>query len=304
MLRQTTVHEENPIVSVGPQRFFKDLQALATRWGIKAFTDGHRCAYRKRMRSFFIEPDEINNTVAAIGGSDARHIRKVLRLRPGARVRVTDGRGQTADARIQAVESERVLVEILAPLTSIATGTPELTVAQAMLKDRKMDGLIRALTELGITAWIPFVSARSVAQPDHRRLQGRQARWARIAREAVKQCGRRRQPQIQIAGGLADIIAAAEGFNRRIMFWEDAGGLPGRPQGESDPPGGANTILIIGPEGGFTAEEADAARRAGFQLSSLGPRILRSETATLAAVTLVQYLYGDWRSGNFNGDGR
>ena len=256
------------------------------------------------MRSFFVEPDEIHHSVAVIGGPDARHIRKVLRLRPGARVRVTDGRGQTADACIQTVEKERVLVEILGDLTSSTAGGSELTVAQAMLKDRKMDGLIRALTELGITAWMPFVSARSVAQPDHRRLQGRQARWARIAREAVKQCGRRRQPQIQIAGGLADIIAAAESFDRRIMFWEDAADLPVRPQGESSPTGGANTFLIIGPEGGFTAEEAEAARRAGFQLASLGPRILRAETATLAAVTLVQYLYGDWRPGSHDGDGR
>ena len=277
---------------------------IAARWGIKAFTDGHRYAYRNQMRSFFVEPDEIHKPVAAIGGSDARHIRKVLRLRPGARVRVTDGRGRTADACIQAVENERVLVEILAPLTPSATGAPELTVAQSMLKDRKMDGLIRALTELGITAWMPFVSARSVAQPDHRRLQGRQARWARIAREAVKQCGRRRQPRIQIAGGLADILTASEGYDRRIMFWEDAGDLPGRPRGDSGPASGASTILIIGPEGGFTAEEAETARLAGFQLSALGPRILRAETATLAAVTLVQYLYGDWRPANPDGGGR
>ncbi len=250
------------------------------------------------MRSFFIEPDEIHKPVAAIGGADARHICKVLRLRPGARVRVTDGRGQTADACIQAIEGGRVLVEILAPSPTPAPDAPEIAVAQAMLKDRKMDGLIRSLTELGITTWIPFVSARSVAQPDPRRLQGRQARWARIAREAVKQSGRRRPPHIRTAGGLADILDTAEGFDRKIMFWEEAAGQPIGPPGDKCPPGQGSIMVIIGPEGGFTLEEAEAARQAGFQLSSLGPRILRAETAALAAVTLVQYLFGDWRVGH------
>ncbi len=268
---------------------------------IKAFTDNIRCAYRIRMRTFFIEPDEIRKAVAAIGGSDANHIRRVLRLRPGAQLRVTDGRGQTAAARIQTIENDRVLVEILTPITTRATYDRELAVAQAMLKDRKMDGVIRALTELGITTWIPFVSARSVAQPDHRRLEGRQARWTRIAREAVKQCGRQRPPQILMARDLTEVVHSAESYDHKIMFWEEAGALPSRPQGEADPTGQDRVLLIIGPEGGFTADEADTARRAGIQLFSLGPRILRAETAALAAVTLAQYLFGDWRPGHNEG---
>ena len=300
------VPKENPIVSarlrelpVAPDRVLTpskrtwiDMPLPGT---IKAFTDIGRCAYRKRMRSFYVEPDEIHKPVAVIGGSDARHIRKVLRLRPGTRVRVTDGRGQAADACIQAFEGDRVLVEILAPSVTTAPGALEIVVAQAMLKDRKMDGLIRSLTELGITTWIPFFSARSVALPAPKRLQGRQARWARIAREAVKQSGRRRQPHIRTAGALTDIIASAKDFDRKIMFWEEARGLPSEPPDDKHPSGQGRIIVLIGPEGGFTTAEADAARRDGFQLASLGPRILRAETAALAAVTLVQYLYGDWR---------
>jgi 16S rRNA (uracil1498-N3)-methyltransferase len=247
------------------------------------------------MRSFFVEPGEIRKPVATIGGTDARHIRKVLRLQPGARVRLTDGRGQLADARIKAVERDRVRVEILTPLTSRSSGDQEMAVGQAMLKDRKMDGVIRALTELGMTTWMPFVSTRSVAQPNPQRLLARRERWSRIAREAVKQCGRRRQPQIRIVAGLADIVQAAAGFDHKIMFWEQAGVRPLSPQGAKSPAGHGNIILVIGPEGGFTVEEAETARRAGFRLCSLGPRILRAETAAVAAVTLAQYLFGDWQ---------
>jgi 16S rRNA (uracil1498-N3)-methyltransferase len=247
------------------------------------------------MRSFFVDPDAFLMAEATISGTDARHICRVLRLQPGAKVRITDGQGQMADARIKALAHDRVQLEILSRFASRSTRAREMTVAQAMLKNRKMDGVVRALTELGITTWIPFVSARSVAQPNSRRLLTRQDRWARIAREAVKQCGRRHQPRIHIAEGLADILLASDGYHHKVMFWEDAGALPLKPtEGKSSEDPGS-VILIIGPEGGFTAEEAEAAHHAGFQLCSLGPRILRAETAALAAVTLAQYLFGDWQ---------
>ena len=247
------------------------------------------------MRSFFVEPDEIRKPLARIGGRDARHIRKVLRLKPGARLRVTDGRGQFGEACIHRIDRDHVVVEILERFAlPPPAASRELVVAQALLKDRKMDGLIRTLTELGMTTWMPFGSARSVPQPDHRRLQARQERWHRIAREAVKQCKRRRLPEIRPVDGLADIIQAAEDFEHRIMFWEAADVLPAKPHDHLAATDPGRVILLIGPEGGFTDQEAETAHQAGFQLSSLGPRILRAETATLAAVSLVQYLWGDW----------
>ena len=247
------------------------------------------------MRSFFVEPDEIRKPLARIGEKDARHIRKVLRLKPGARLRVTDGQGQFGEARVHRVERDHVVVEILERFTlQPAAVSRALVVAQALLKERKMDGLIRALTELGITAWMPFGSARSVPQPDHSRLQARQERWRRIAREAVKQCGRRRLPEIRPVDGLADVIQAAEDFEHKIMFWEAAEVLPAKPHDDAATSSPGRIILVVGPEGGFTAREAETAQRAGFQLASLGPRILRAETATLAAVSLVQYIFGDW----------
>jgi 16S rRNA (uracil1498-N3)-methyltransferase len=99
-----------------------------------------------------------------------------------------------------------------------------------------------------------------------------------------------------MAAGLADIIDAADGYDHKIMFWEAANALPREHREGRLTAGRGRVFLIIGPEGGFTAEEAETARRTGFQLSSLGPRILRAETAALAAVTLAQYLFGDWRS--------
>lgn len=250
------------------------------------------------MRSFFVEPDEIRKPLATISGTDARHIRKVLRLQPGTTVRLTDGEGRVAEARIQTVERDCVRVTIRSAAKPPSATLREMVVAQAMLKDRKMDALVRALTELGMTTWIPFKAARSVALPDERRLQARCERWARITREAVKQCGRRRPPQIEMVAGFADILDRSAGFDHRIMFWEEALSVPVITPGDPTPPGGGRIFLVIGPEGGFSAEEAERARGAGFQLASLGPRILRAETAALAAVTLAQYLYGDWQSGS------
>jgi len=157
-----------------------------------------------------------------------------------------------------------------------------------------MDLLLRQLTELGMTRWLPFISERSVPQPDARRQASRAARWARIAREAVKQCRRGRIPELSPVGRLEDVLRESAGFDTRIMFWEGAR-HPLPVTVDSDSGGARQVLLIVGPEGGFADEEAAAAEQAGFQLATLGPRILRAETATVAASTLVQHLYGDLR---------
>jgi 16S rRNA (uracil1498-N3)-methyltransferase len=168
-------------------------------------------------------------------------------------------------------------------------------VAQALLKDQKMDFLLRQLTELGITRWLPFISERSVPQPDERRQASRAARWARIAREAVKQCRRGRIPELSPVGRFDDVLREAAHFDTRILFWEGAcHALP--MLADSDPGGPRRILVIVGPEGGFSDEEAVSAEQAGVRLATLGPRILRAETATIAACTLAQHLYGDLRT--------
>jgi 16S rRNA (uracil1498-N3)-methyltransferase len=242
------------------------------------------------MRCFFVASEELDQAVAVVRGGEARHIAKVLRLGPGALVRLADGRGLSGEGRILKVAPGAVTVEILHRETARGEPSGELVVAQGFLKDRKMDDQIRALTELGITAWWPFVSGRSVAQPDRRRLAGRQARWARITQEAVKQCRRSRVPAIEILDGWGPLLAAAAGFDAAFVFWEEARCALPAPSSSDRP---RRVLVVLGPEGGFSASEAHAAQAVGLSLTSLGPRILRAETAALAAVALVQYFYGD-----------
>ena len=246
------------------------------------------------MRYFFIEPEELQRPVVTIGGKEARHMGKVLRLKPGMTVGLSDGGGMQGEARIQSLTRDQVVLEVLRRFPSRREPAGELVVAQAMLKDQKMDLLLRQLTELGMTRWLPFISERSVPQPDERRQASRAARWARIAREAVKQCRRGRIPDLSAVGRLDDVLKEGFHFDTRIMFWEGARhALPQTADG--DPDGSRQVLIIVGPEGGFSDEEAAAAEQAGFRLATLGPRILRAETATIAASTLVQHLYGDLR---------
>jgi 16S rRNA (uracil1498-N3)-methyltransferase len=246
------------------------------------------------MRYFFIQPHHLAQDVLAIEGEEARHMGKVLRLKPGMMVGLSDGRGMQADGRILTKTRDRVEVEVLRRYPSPREPEGELVVAQAMLKDQKMDLVLRQLTELGISGWLPFVSSRSVPQPDPQRQASRMSRWERIAREAVKQCRRGRVPDIVPVGKMDDILGRCGHFDAGIMFWEGARD-PLELKTADDASDFRRLLLLVGPEGGFSEGEAAAAEQAGFKLATLGPRILRAETASVVACALVQHLYGDLR---------
>jgi 16S rRNA (uracil1498-N3)-methyltransferase len=243
------------------------------------------------MRRFFISPEQLTRPRPCIEGDDARHLRLVLRSRPGDRIAVLDGRGNAYQARIVALEREKVLVELEMPLPENPDMAPEIILAQAYLKDKKMDGLVRPLTELGVARWIPFLAARSVPAPDQKRLLGRFDRWHKISLEAVKQCGRRRPMAIDPLIPFEAALDQAQDCDTRIIFYEKQTDTRLRPS--APVPSTAKVFVMVGPEGGFEPDEIDRARHAGFSLLSLGPRILRAETAALTAAVLTQYLFGD-----------
>lgn len=250
------------------------------------------------MRLFFIEPGQLEHERPAIVGSDVRHIRKVLRLQPGDRIGLFDGRGGEFEARISSVSSDRVTVKILETRPVRKALGAEIGIAQAFLKDKKMDGLIRQLTELGMSEWIPFISERSVARPEANRLAHRVERWQKIARESVKQCRRSTIPRVHGAMDWNGLFDEALKWDLKYLFWEQAEKPLSLPNAAvSDGTGFRRVLLVLGPEGGFSEAEAIRAEEKGFLPVSLGPRMLRAETATVAATTLAQYLYGDLRSG-------
>jgi 16S rRNA (uracil1498-N3)-methyltransferase len=245
------------------------------------------------MRFFFIKHPIPTGTSSFLKGSEAKHIKNVLRLKPGDEIGLFDGQGREYLARIAAFSGNDIEIEILRSFPSAAESNIDITVAQAYLKERKMDGLVRQLTELGVLKWIPFFAERSISRPDDARLATRRKRWIKIAREALKQSKRGRLLEIGIPVSFEKLLNLASGYDLKIVFWEN----------ESNPFDVADfhrsddalkqILVMLGPEGGFTESEIDTATARGFTTVGLGPRILRAETATLAAVTLVQYLFGD-----------
>jgi len=244
------------------------------------------------MRYFFIKQPVVGGPPSLITGSDARHIKTVLRLKPGDAIGLFDGQGFEYEARINAVSSRNVEVAVLNKSPSTAESPVEIIVAQGFLKERKMDGLVRQLTELGVSKWIPFFAKRSVPRPDQKNLLTRRARWRKIAREALKQCKRARVLEIGETASFEEVLDQCQSCDLKIAFWEEES----TPMNTSVPEQKRQIekiFILIGPEGGFTVQEMEMARTRGFATAALGPRILKAETAAVAACTLLQYLYGD-----------
>ena len=245
------------------------------------------------MRRFKIDAKPVVGDTAVIAGPDANHMANVLRLKADATVLLFDGTGTEYIARIEKIARGEVRLSILERRPGRVESPTRVTVAQGFLKDRKMDTLIRPLTELGISRWIPFFADRSVARPNAARLAKRVVRWQKIADEALKQCRRARSPRIEIASDFDAMLQLAGEAAVKLVFWEEASTALSKAGSADGPAGQGEVFIILGPEGGLTAAEVDRSRQAGFLSLSLGPRILRAETAALAAGTLVQYLFGD-----------
>jgi 16S rRNA (uracil1498-N3)-methyltransferase len=244
------------------------------------------------MRYFFIDPSVITDPVVSITGSEAHHIKTVLRLKPGDGLKLFDGTGYEYDASIVSVSAKAVAVEIRQRIKAATPSDVQIMVAQAFLKEKKMDDLVRKLCELGVSRWIPFFSQRSIARPDAKRLAGRSQRWNRIATEAVKQCRRIDTLQIGNALSFEDILNFSDSCDLKIVFWEnETRPLSAEVPAEDNPI--KKLLVMLGPEGGFTDQEIEKLLNCGFMSAGLGPRILRAETATIVAVTLVQYIFGD-----------
>jgi 16S rRNA (uracil1498-N3)-methyltransferase len=148
---------------------------------------------------------------------------------------------------------------------------------------------VRQLSELGVARFQPIVSERAVVRPAAGRSAHRVERWRKICIETLKQCRRGDLMEIEDVALFGSLLEAEGGCDLRIMFWENAThGLV--PQGAA---GVRSVLVVLGPEGGFSDREAAAAEKAGFMLARLGPRVLRAETAAVAACAVVQYLFGD-----------
>lgn len=237
---------------------------------------------------FLIDPEALDDDEAVLGSAEAHHLR-VRRLRPGSAVVLGDGRGRQRPGIVVAVTATAAVVRFTAAAVTPAESPCHITLAQAALKSEKLDLVVEKATELGVSAILIYTCARSLGSVS----PARRERWERIARSAAKQCGRSVVPAI--TGPVPfDAVFATEGPTARLLFLEPyaaAGALS--PVDLRRLPAPPAVLAIVGPEGGFTAADVRAATTAGCTPVSLGSRILRAETAALAAVTLCQFLWGD-----------
>jgi 16S rRNA (uracil1498-N3)-methyltransferase len=217
---------------------------------------------------------------------DHQHVARVLRAAVGDRLTLFDGAGSEVDAEVTRVGKRDTELALGARRAGSVTASPvAITLLVAVPRGERMDLIVQKTTELGVGRIVPLVTERSVARPD----PTRRARWERIAREAARQCGRADVPRVDEAIELALAVGAPELPPARFALWEAERGQSLRARLEASPRG---TALLVGPEGGFPAEEVATAAAAGFIPVSLGPRVLRVETAAIVAVALVQAAAG------------
>ncbi|MBX3026523.1 16S rRNA (uracil(1498)-N(3))-methyltransferase [bacterium] len=219
--------------------------------------------------------------VVTLAGDEARHAR-VRRLAVGEAVALSDERGHSCIGEVQAVRRDQVAVRVTAvnPLDD-GESALDLTLAIGLLKADKLDWVIEKATELGVTRIQPFASTHTLAQPS----AARRTRWQQVARSAAKQCGRSRVPAVAAPCPLATVLT---GDATRLLLAEH-GATVALAAVEAAPP----ITLIVGAEGGFSEPELATARASGALLIGLGRRILRAETAAIAAVALCQARWGD-----------
>ena len=221
-----------------------------------------------------------------VSGADARHLVKVLRLAEGDAVVAFDGAGREWSARISAATPTRVTLALESERAAASESPCAILLGQGVGKGDKLETVVRAATELGVAEVAPVLTARAVAEA---KSAPKLERLRRIAAEACKQCGRARVPAVHPPEPLAAFLARAKDFALKLVPWE-GGGASLKSATTSRVP---SVALLVGPEGGLAESEVDAAKRAGFVPVTLGPRILRTETAGVVAVAALQLLLGD-----------
>ena len=236
-------------------------------------------------RRFFAPPRAFNfcNQSVTLTADEARHLREVLRLKPGDEVSVFDGEGREFRAAVVQARREFADLELREEIAPARPESPlRITLAVALLKGEKFDLVVQKATELGVYSFVPLITLHAdIKLRDANDAAKRVARWQRIALEAAKQSGRAVVPEVSLPVVLQSVL------NEGCMLFSERGGHEFR-QIETD-----EVTAIIGSEGGWSDEELEEARAAGAQIVTLGGRVLRAETAAIAAAALLQHRFGD-----------
>jgi 16S rRNA (uracil1498-N3)-methyltransferase len=237
---------------------------------------------------FYAPPETFTGNLVTLDEEEAHHARAVLRLSEGDAVRVFDGAGREFEAAVTEISKKRVILALGEALDGDLESPLALTLAAALLKADKFEWVIQKAVELGVTRIVPLVTEHTEIGAVRGASENRLVRWRRIALDATKQCGRRVLMKLDDPVAF-DAALAANDSAARVFFAER--GAVGWRGGESRP---TSAVAYVGPEGGWSDWEIGEAREAGCRLVTLGPRILRAETASVVAATLLQAAWGDF----------
>jgi len=242
-------------------------------------------------RRFFIPPGTVAAGAITVTGDLYRHMARVLRLKPGATVILADGAGREFTGIIDAIGDESLSITITdsRPVPPPAS-FPRIALYQGLPKGDKMDLIVQKAVELGAAEIVPFAAQRSVVRVAGRE-EAKILRWEKIAREAARQSGQSCLPRIALGRSVEEVTVAA-GCDVKLMLWERERAIRLKETlAEFSQP--ASIAVMVGPEGGFTEDEAACAVQHGFTPVSLGERIVRTETAGLVILAILQFFWGD-----------
>jgi 16S rRNA (uracil1498-N3)-methyltransferase len=244
------------------------------------------------MRRFFVRPEDVGADALRLRGDEADHLARVLRLGPGSQVLVFDGHGHEYVVLVERLEIDGVVCRILHHIAVQPSHTVSITLGQGLPKAEKFEWVIQKTTELGVAEIVPLITARVIPHMALRHMPAKLARWEKLAREACKQSGRATLPRLWPPTPLDAFFAASQSADLKLVLWEGEDKRLLRTVLTASERV-TSVAVLIGPEGGITPQEVARGEVYGFRPVGLGRRMLRTETAGVVAVALLQYEFGD-----------
>jgi 16S rRNA (uracil1498-N3)-methyltransferase len=273
-------------------------------------------------RRFYATPEDISDSTITLSTNETHHLTHVLRMKPTDQAFVFDGCGHEYKCTFRSLADNRAQMDVTETLSDVVESPLQLTLAQALAKGEKFDLILQKATELGVSRIVPLMTRYADVKLDDQQTLRRVERWRRISLEALKQCGRRRLVEIttpqtlpnfldsvthsDVAYAANESVAQAAGLRiesretsgrkltacATLLLFSEKGGAA-ITEALSEMPEPPAVVALVGPEGGWSDEEIEMLASHGAKPVSLGPRVLRTETAAVVAITLIQHLTGD-----------
>jgi len=242
------------------------------------------------MHRFFADPARIGEKEISLTGTDVNHIRNVLRMRPGEEILISDGQGKDYRCILEEIWEDEVRARIAWVLQGNAELPASVTLYQGLPKGDKLELIIQKCVELGVSRIVPVATKRAVVKLDAKKEQSKLKRWAGISESAAKQSGRGVIPEVAGVKRFSEAVREAEGLDVCLIPYELAEDMAHTREVLSSIRPGMSVGIFIGPEGGFEESEVEEAMAAGAKPITLGRRILRTETAGMAVMSVLSYL--------------